>query len=72
MGVGLWLDIWRLRLISTQVVVKVEVGVELGKNLENWQYWEFKGQRLNRGNNGHRENCDNLDYMENRVISKCE
>ena len=25
-----WLQIWRLKLISTQVVVEVEVGVELG------------------------------------------
>ena len=31
--VGWWLEIWRLRLISTQVVVEVEVGVELGKML---------------------------------------
>ena len=25
-----WLEIWRVKLISTQVVVEVEVGVELG------------------------------------------
>ena len=30
--VGGWLEIWRVQLISTQVVVEVEVGVELG----NW------------------------------------
>ena len=29
---GGWLEIWRVKLISTQVVVEVEVGVELGKN----------------------------------------
>ena len=29
MGGG-WLEIWGLKLISTQVVVEVEVGVELG------------------------------------------
>ena len=28
---GGWLEIWRVKLISTQVVVEVEVGVELGK-----------------------------------------
>ena len=28
---GGWLEIWRIKLISTQVVVEVEVGVELGK-----------------------------------------
>ena len=27
-----WLEKWGLKLISTQVVVEVEVGVELGKN----------------------------------------
>ena len=27
-----WLEIWRVKLISTQVLVLVEVGVELGKN----------------------------------------
>ena len=26
------MEIWRVKLISTQVVVEVEVGVELGKN----------------------------------------
>ena len=31
---GGWLEIWRLRLISTQVVVEVEVGVELGNTLK--------------------------------------
>ena len=31
--VGGWLEIWRVKLISTQVVVEVEVGVELGNNL---------------------------------------
>ena len=29
---GGWLEIRRVKLISTQVVVEVEVGVELGKN----------------------------------------
>ena len=29
--VGGWLEKWGLKLISTQVVVEVEVGVELGK-----------------------------------------
>ena len=29
---GGWLEIWRVKLISTQVVVEVEVRVELGKN----------------------------------------
>ena len=29
---GGWLEIWRVKLVSTQVVVEVEVGVELGKN----------------------------------------
>ena len=28
--VGGWLEIWRVKLISTQVLVEVEVGVELG------------------------------------------
>ena len=28
--VGGWLEIWRVKLISTQVIVEVEVGVELG------------------------------------------
>ena len=37
-GLGLtfpvgWLEIWRVKLISTQVVVEVEVGVELGNKL---------------------------------------
>ena len=32
--VGSWLEIWRVKLISTQVVVEVEVGVELGNNLQ--------------------------------------
>ena len=27
---GGWLEIWGVKLISTQVVVEVEVGVELG------------------------------------------
>ena len=31
--VGGWLEIWRVKLISTQVVVEVEVGVELGKKV---------------------------------------
>ena len=30
--VGGWLEIWRVKLISTQVVVEVKVGGELGKN----------------------------------------
>ena len=30
---GGWLEIWRVKLISTQVVVEVEVGVELGKSM---------------------------------------
>ena len=29
---GGWLEIWRVKLISTQVVVEVEVGVELGND----------------------------------------
>ena len=29
---GGWLEIWRVKLISTQVVVEVEVGVELDKS----------------------------------------
>ena len=29
---GGWLEKWGLKLISTQVVVEVEVGVELGNN----------------------------------------
>ena len=29
---GGWLEIWGVKLISTQVVVEVEVGVELGKS----------------------------------------
>ena len=29
---GGWLEIWRVKLISTQVIVEVEVGMELGKN----------------------------------------
>ena len=29
---GGWLEIWRVKLISTQFVVEVEVGVELGNN----------------------------------------
>ena len=29
--VGGWLECWRVKLISSQVVVEVEVGVELGK-----------------------------------------
>ena len=31
-GVGGWLEQFGIKLISTQVVVKVEVGVELGNN----------------------------------------
>ena len=31
---GSWLEIWRVKLISTQVAVEVEVGVELGNNLQ--------------------------------------
>ena len=34
---GGWLEIWRLKLISTQVVVEVEVGVELGNDLPMWK-----------------------------------
>ena len=30
--VGGWVEIWRVKLISTQVLVEVEVGVELGNN----------------------------------------
>ena len=30
--VGGWLEIWRVKLISSQVIVEVEVGMELGKN----------------------------------------
>ena len=30
-----WVEIWRLRLISTQVVVEVEVGVELSNKKIN-------------------------------------
>ena len=30
--VGGWLENWRVKLIPTQVVVEVEVGVELGNN----------------------------------------
>ena len=33
--VGGWLEIWTVKLISTLVVVEVEVGVELGKNTKN-------------------------------------
>ena len=29
---GGWLDYWRIKLISTQVLVEVEVGVELGND----------------------------------------
>ena len=29
---GGWVEIWGVKLISTQVVVEVEVGVELGKS----------------------------------------
>ena len=32
-GVVGWLETWGLKLISTQVVVEVEVGVELGNKL---------------------------------------
>ena len=31
---GGWLEIWGLKLISTQVEVEVEVGIELGKKFE--------------------------------------
>ena len=31
-GVGGWLEIWRVKLTSTQVVLEVEVGVELGNH----------------------------------------
>ena len=31
---GGWLEIWRVKLISTQVVVEVEVGVELGNKID--------------------------------------
>ena len=30
---GGWFEIWRVKLISIQVVVEVEVGVELDKNI---------------------------------------
>ena len=30
--VGGWLEIWRVKLTSTQVVLEVEVGVELGNH----------------------------------------
>ena len=33
--VGGWLEIWEVKLISTQVVVEVEVWVEFGKNNKN-------------------------------------
>ena len=35
LGWGGWLEIWRVKLISTQIVVEVEVGVELGNNKIN-------------------------------------
>ena len=31
-GLGGWLEIWRVKLISTQVLVLVEVRVELGNS----------------------------------------
>ena len=33
-----WLEKWGLKLISTQVVVEVEVGVELGNNFKKSKY----------------------------------
>ena len=33
--VGGWLEIWRVKLISTEVLVEVEVGVELGNSKNN-------------------------------------
>ena len=35
------MEIWRLRLISAQVVVEVEVGVELGKKAYLWVWDRF-------------------------------
>ena len=35
-GWGGWLEIWREKLISTQVVVEVEVGVELGNIMHKY------------------------------------
>ena len=43
-GVGGWLEICRVKLISTQVVVEVEVGVELGNTglgVENDSRYNF-------------------------------
>ena len=36
-GLGGWLEIWRLKLISTQVLVEVEVGVELDNKYYNYK-----------------------------------
>ena len=43
----------------------------MNENLENGLYWEFKGQRFDRENNGYRENWVSWDYIENKDISKC-
>ena len=45
--VGGWLEIWRVKLISTQVVVEVEVRVELGnmrcQEIQDYRKYEMKG-----------------------------
>ena len=38
---GGWLEKWGLKLISTTVVVEVEVGVELGKNEDDSEVYYF-------------------------------
>ena len=48
MGVGGWLEQLGIKLISTQVVVEVEVGVELGKNKIFRMYSNFT-KRIERG-----------------------
>ena len=43
---GGWLEIWRVKLILTQVLVIVEVGVELGKN-KTWCLMSNSSYKVN-------------------------
>ena len=40
-----WLEIWRLRLFSTKVVVEVKVGIELG-NRDTREYLERENREI--------------------------
>ena len=67
-----WLEKWGLKLISTQVVIEVEVGVELGKNVSKpynrahfWRDWRVRGQRMPSKKN------KSLSYVQKQAQNLC-